>query len=133
VAGKRVDERPVLAGVDAKPADEHERVTGPGQLVVDVHSIAVSARQALNIAPRMRRDRRSESPRGLSTASSRPNTEPLDRIPPASPKKVSTVTRKQQEQLADDIDRYRQARGTTADGVPRELTTDQPQSLGQEL
>ena len=64
VAGERVDERPVLASVDAETADQHQGVTGPGQLVVDARSIALSARQALNMAPHMRPDRRSETPRG---------------------------------------------------------------------
>jgi len=52
-----VDQRPVLAGVDAEPADEHERITGPGDFIVDAHPVAVYARHALNIAARMRRYR----------------------------------------------------------------------------
>jgi hypothetical protein len=49
VAGERVDQRPVLAVVDAEPTDEHERVTGPGEFVVDAHPVAVSARHALKM------------------------------------------------------------------------------------
>ena len=69
MAGERVDERPVLVGVDTEPADKHERVAGPCELVVDAHPIAVGARHGLNIPPRMRHHAR--PPRAQSTKSHR--------------------------------------------------------------